>query len=302
MTVSSKLVLISLFAAVASSATIAAAASSRSSPPPPPPAPRPAPAPAAAARIAPSPTARPAPSTVASPLSADARAATAKVSGTIQPMVDYKSVVTKAPLAALPTAARATVAQSTAGTTQSTKSTSAFTSEADREPRPRGQLAQPNVRVAGLSPEQATTLAPSVQRFESRYRDAQVVHEPTTSGWTWLFLWWALSNGDENHRLLEQNDQLRAQMQSLESDLRRDPEQWRQLQDLAAQSARNSQVVSPDSLPDEPADLPQAGSASAAAVARGVGDDGVFGLLLEALPWMVMVGIGVAVTVAFQRR
>ena len=149
------------------------------------------------------------------------------------------------------------------------------------------------VLVSGLSAAQATSLAPSVQRFKARYGNVQVLHEPTPSGWTWFFLWWALSDSDENRRLQAQNEQLRAQMQSLERDLRQDPDEWQQLQALAGSTTVNVAASSPQ---------PQVQSAAEVAVApASLGthpttaaepvtswNDTLLGTLGPVLPWLLL--------------
>lgn len=104
--------------------------------------------------------------------------------------------------------------------------------------------------AAGLQEGTASRLAPQVRQFEDRYRDVQVVKQPTTSGWTWLFLAWALHNSSANNRLESDNAAMKARMSELERQLRNDPDEWQQLQQLAT---------------SEPADsAPAEGSASAA--------------------------------------
>jgi hypothetical protein len=94
--------------------------------------------------------------------------------------------------------------------------------------------AKPSVSTGGFEPDTVMRVAPRISQFEERYRDVKVVREPTTSGWTWLFLAWALSNSSDNSRLEDENRAMRERMAALESQLRADPQQWRQLQALSA--------------------------------------------------------------------
>lgn len=100
--------------------------------------------------------------------------------------------------------------------------------------------AKPAVSTSGFAPETAARLAPQVSRFEDRYRDVHVVREPTTSGWTWLFLAWALSNSSANSRLEADNRAMRDRMAALEQELRTDPQQWQELQALSSADTRPS--------------------------------------------------------------
>jgi hypothetical protein len=97
----------------------------------------------------------------------------------------------------------------------------------------RSTKANPTVSLGGMESGMQSRLAPAVSGFQDRYRNVEVRHQPTTSGWTWLFLAWALSNSGENHRLEAENKAMKERMATLEKELRQEPAQWEQVQSLA---------------------------------------------------------------------
>ena len=287
MTTTRLLALLALFTVIASSTTAEGATSARPSPPPPArrQSPPPPPAPAPAPRPSPAPVAR----------AAAAAPATVKVSASVQPTGNYKSVTTDAPIAAVPIPPRYAASPKTINApSQSRSAAQAPTKTAGPGAGHLGtQLLLPMVLVSGLSATQATGLAPSVQRFKARYGNVQMRHAPTASGWTWLFLWWALSDSDENRRLQDQNEQLRAQMQSLERDLRQDPDEWQQLQALAGSTPVNVAASSPQPQVELAAEVAVApaslGTLPTTAAERLTSwDDTLLGRLGPVLPWLLL--------------
>lgn len=97
----------------------------------------------------------------------------------------------------------------------------------------RSTKANPTVSLGGMESGMQSRLAPAVSGFQDRYRNVEVRHQPTTSGWTWLFLAWALSNSGENHRLEAENKAMKERMATLEKELRQEPAQWEQVQSMA---------------------------------------------------------------------
>ena len=161
------------------------------------------------------------------------------------------------------------------------------------------------LNFTGLPANAQRQLAAPAQQFANRAASVQIVREPTTSGWTWLFLAWALSESSKSHRLAEERSAMQARMNDLERDLRRDPAQWTSLQDTRQ---RLQQTMPPAEWDDDgdpaQATAPASASASAAAtvlpVAFGdqvheqLGDplsDGPFNKVLVGL----VLGMGLAV-------
>ncbi|RTL37400.1 MAG: hypothetical protein EKK53_21080 [Burkholderiales bacterium] len=124
------------------------------------------------------------------------------------------------------------------------------------------------LNFAGLPSNAQRQLAAPAQQFAHRAAFVQIVREPTTSGWTWLFLAWALSESSKSHRLAEERAAMQTRMNDLERELRRDPAQWSSLQDT---SQRLQQTMPPAEWGDdgepELGAPPVSASASAAATA-----------------------------------
>lgn len=97
----------------------------------------------------------------------------------------------------------------------------------------RSSKANPVVSLSGKDTGMQSKLGQQVSSFQDRYRTVEVRNQPTTSGWTWLFLAWALSNSGENHRLEAENRAMKDRMAALEGDLKKDHAQWQQLQRLS---------------------------------------------------------------------
>lgn len=122
------------------------------------------------------------------------------------------------------------------------------------------------LNFTGLPTNAQRQLAAPAQQFANRAASVQIVREPTTSGWTWLFLAWALSESSKSHRLAEERSAMQARMDDLERDLRRDPAQWTSLQDTRQ---RLQQTMPPAEWDDdgEPAQATAPASARASAAA-----------------------------------
>lgn len=129
------------------------------------------------------------------------------------------------------------------------------------------------LNFAGLPSNAQRQLAAPAQQFAHRAASVQIVREPTTSGWTWLFLAWALSESSKSHRLAEERAAMQTRMNDLERELRRDPAQWSSLQDT---SQRLQQTMPPAEWGDDGEPELGAPPASASASASATASPGAF--------------------------
>lgn len=95
--------------------------------------------------------------------------------------------------------------------------------------------------MAGLDAGVQSRLAPQLNQFQANYRQVEIGREPTTSGWTWLFLTWALANSVENSHLEADKRAMQARVDELERKLRQEPSEWESLQLLSTNSSFEKQ-------------------------------------------------------------
>lgn len=98
--------------------------------------------------------------------------------------------------------------------------------------------AKPAADVSRFAPETAGRLAPHEQAFRTHYSDVPVARQPSTSGWTWLFLAWALHSESKTNKVEHDNAALRQRMLALEKYVKEDPAEWEQLQLLDADAQK----------------------------------------------------------------
>lgn len=114
------------------------------------------------------------------------------------------------------------------------------------------QASPPKMNVDGIGVPAIAT-AERAQAFSREFRDVRVETKPTTSVWTWVFLAWALHNSAHSSDLERDNAALKERMAKLEGELKSNPDQWAQAQEIARSKGVGSWPSERESEPQEKA-------------------------------------------------